>query len=437
MKRYTLISLSIGLVVALVMIALHFFGVYNGLEQWLDKFYANHQFYPIDTKSALSVKWLELVSIIVVSLWVSWCLCELIQGAQKLMVMIILMFVIGAISPTLALYGMFFSPFASLSAILLAASSAIVFAGTELGKRKRRLETVLGRRISKNSFNQLMASKNPPKFESAKREVSILTCRMYNRTELMEQLEPSEFLRMTNLFRRVTQHYLISQGAYIDESGPELIRAYFGLIQPSPQHANEAMNSALGLRKCLKSLNDESSNRWFQEVNAGIGISSGDVVSGIYGSKELFFLSGVGPQTDFSRRLAKVNKRYSSDIIIGPTTYKLIKDSAEVRPLEMFYDPDSDNLLEIYELISTTQEFSETDRSIRDHYWQGVIQFREEKYSDAMQSFTQAKVPGTEDGPLNFFTLATQEKLNIEQPEGEKSEPDLPAEGHSRLLSNL
>ena len=162
------------------------------------------------------------------------------------------------------------------------------------------------------------------------------------------------------------------------------------------------------------------------------------MVSGIYGSKELFFLSGVGPQIDFSRRLAKVNKRYQSDIIIGPTTYKLIKDIAEVRPLEMFYDPETGDLMEIYELLSSTQTFTDTDRTIRDHYWQGVIQFREAKYNEAMESFSKAKIPGKEDGPLNFFILAAQEKLNIDPRTNDKSKPStLTEDGHSRLLGKL
>lgn len=436
MKRFALISLGIGLVVALLVVALHFFAVYEPLSDWLDNFYAVQGIYPAGAGDRLI--FIEVLWIVALSIWITWCLCDLTQGAQKVIILVVFLFLVGALSPCLALYGKFFSPFATFSALILSASAAFAFCGTELGNRKRKLEMLLGRRISHDTFDKLMLAPKAPSFESQKREVTVLTCRLYNRSELMEQLEPKVFLQMTNLFRKVISHYLISQGAYLDEAGPDLIRAYFGLLQPVKSHADVAAKVSLGLQPALKQINQECHNRYLQELHVGAGLSSGEVVSGIYGSKENFFLSGVGPQVDFSRRLSKANQRYGSSILIGPETFKMVNGFAEVRPMEMFFDPDSGEMLEIYEILALKEDFSANEKEMRDHYWQGVIHYREEKFTEAIEYFNKARVPGKIDGPLEYFVMRAQEKLqSSQQKDSNPQKPGLSEGGHSRLLGNL
>lgn len=186
----------------------------------------------------------------------------------------------------------------------------------------------------------------------------------------------------------------------------------------------------------MKTINQECSSRWFQELQAGVGVSSGKVVSGIYGSKEHFFLSGIGPEVDFSRRLSIANLRYGSDLLVGPNTYALVQDVIEMRPMEMFYNPETGAMTEIYQLLVPKEDFSDANRQLRDHYWEGVIHYREGNFTQAIESFGKARIPGKEDAPLEYFILAAQEGLSGDRPpEDEKS--GLTNDGHSRLLRNL
>ncbi len=45
-----------------------------------------------------------------------------------------------------------------------------------------------------------------------------------------------------------------------------------------------------------------------------------------------------------------------SDLLIGPSTYPLVKDQFEFRPMEMFYDPEADLMTEVYQLLDTTEQ---------------------------------------------------------------------------------
>ncbi|MDF1756059.1 MAG: adenylate/guanylate cyclase domain-containing protein [Verrucomicrobiales bacterium] len=435
MKRYVLISLGIGVLIALVVLILYFLRVFELPGAWLNQVFTSRGIYPSGMTPDRLV-WAEVSVIAMMAIWICWCLSDLSQVSQKLIIGVIFAIIVFGISPSLALYGIFFEPFSSVSAVILAALASLGLAGSELGKRKRTLEMVLGRRVSQQTFNELMEAPKPPVFEGHTKDVTILTCRIFNRTELVESLPPADFLKMTNLFRRVISGFLATKGAYLDEAGPELIRAHFGLLRSDTDHAGKAIRAALDLRAALKTLNQECLGRWNEELRAGVGISSGEVVAGIYGSKEHFFLSGIGPEVDFSRRLSKANVQYGSDLLIGPKTFVLVQEMVEVRPMEMFYDPETGSMTEIYQLLALKEDFGENNRQLRDHYWQGVILFREKKYLEAIESFSKARIPGKDDGPLEYFISRVQEKLSESRSENE-SKSQLTGEGHSRLLGNL
>lgn len=271
MRRYMFITLGIGAASALFTLALYFLGAFEPANVFLDKLYQGNGFYPADTR-IVRLKWLEVLIIVSLSIWISWCLADLNQGGQKVIVFGAFVFIVLGISPSLALYGRFYDPFSSLSALIFSASAAIVFSGTELGKRKRVLETVLGRRISRSIFSKLMEAPSSPVFSGEKREVTVLTCRLVNRAELVEGMKPGDFLRLTNLFRRTVSNFLISRGAYLDEAGPELIRAYFGLIPRDGEHSVSACRAALRLRQKFRPLQDECRSRWSHIPILGVGV---------------------------------------------------------------------------------------------------------------------------------------------------------------------
>ena len=435
MRRYVLTSLAIGILVILVILVLYFLKAFEPMTRWLSALYASKGFFRGETVSRLV--WLEIGTIIVASLGVTWCVVDSSQLMQKLLVFFTSGLVIFGISPTMALYGHLFEPFSSLLAVLLAATSGLIFAGTEKGMRKRVLENVLGVRVSHGTFNELMSEPDPPDFSGAVRDVTVVTCRVFNHAELRGKLESAELLKMTNLFLRNTANFLMSRGAYLDESGPELVRVFFGMLRPGEDHVEMACRAALELRNRLKSLNQECETRWFQTLQYGVGISSGPMTVGVYGSKNHYFFSGIGSEIDFSRRLSHANVAYDSDVLLSAASYQMTHDSIEVRPMEMFYDPQEGVMTEIYQLLAMKEDFSEADAERRDLFWRGLILYREGKYEEALDHFTRSQAPGYDDGPIKYFIGKSQQGLADPTSVGEDAHREMIEEGHARLLESM
>jgi len=402
---------------------------------WLNGVYTKWGLFGTD--DVARVRWLEILTVISASLGVAWGVIDVSRLSQKILVVVSIALVTVALSPTLAFYGWLIDPFAPLTAVLLSAVAAFVYSRTEKGMRKRILEDVLAARVSRRTFEELLQAPTLPEFQGMIREVSILTCRFFNHAELQEKLDPGELLKMSNLFIRSASTFLISKGAYLDESSPELVRASFGMLGRTGDHADQACRAALELRARLRNLSQECESRWFLPLHFGVGLSSGPVTVGVYGPPQHSFFSGIGAETDFSRRLAHANARYGSDLLIGPATYRLVQENFEVRPMEMFYDPASNSMTEIYQLLARKEGFSDEDRLRRDLFWQGMILMRERNFEGALDCFSRSRSPGADDPPVAFYIGRAQE--GVAEPEVRRSRltREFTEEGHARLISML
>lgn len=443
MRRYAVISLAIGAGAASVASLLHFFGAFAGADGWLFGIFSGKGVIP-NGSEPVRVEWLEIVLAFLVSLGVAWCVVEIESPGSKALIALGGFAAVAGMAFVAPLYGATWGPFPSIVGLVLASAGAFVFAGTELGMRKRVLREMLGDRVSRQVFDRMLESSIPPDFSGASREVTVLTCRLFDHDVLREKLEPTDLVALSTLFVRSAGNFLVSRGGYVDESGPDLVRAHFGLLEPDPGHAVSAAGVALELVSRLRNLSKECETRWFQPMKYGVGIASGTMTGGVFGSGRRRFFSGVGPVTDYSRRLAHANFRYGSGILVGPETYRLLGDAVEVRPMEMFYDPERDVMTEIYELLAMAGGLDEGGAERRARFWNGVILFREGRFEDALDELSQARRGGESDPPLEFFLARVQESLaGKPSSEGErrgtsgKATGGKEGQGHSRLIHRL
>ena len=435
MKRYLITSLTIGVSVFALICSILLLGGFQAVGKWIEELYVSRGL--MGAEGIVRVYWFEILVMLAASMGVSWSIIDVSQVAQKIMVAFFVFLLVLGISPTMAMYNILFDPTAPLLAVVLSSVAAFVYSGSEPGMRKRVLEDTLGSRVSVKVFRRLLEAKEPMSFSGATRNVTVVTCRLFGHVELREKLDPAEFTKLSNLFLRSVSTFLLSRGAYLDESGPDVVRVFFGMLEDTDDHANEACKAALELKSRLKSLSQESETRWFQKLQFGIGIASGPATVGIYGAQQEFFFSGIGTDTEYSRRLSIANLRYGSHILLGPETYELVEEAFEFRPMEMYYDPETDRLREMYELIGAKENFSDEAREKRDLFWKGVIFMRERKYEEALDVLSRAKTPGVVDSPLEFFLSKAQE--GISSPEGSEASKikEFTEDGHARLISSM
>lgn len=436
MRRYWTISLSIGGGAAAVALALLWTGAFEVASEWLWRHWVARGW--AEEGAAMRLRPVEILTVCLAGFGVAWGIVEATRIWQKAFVAVLAMAAAALLAPALALYGLRFDPFATLAAAALAAVGGFLFARTEEGRRKRLLEDALGLRVSASVFAELLeAPPRDPGMAGTAREVTTLVCRLFPPEGAKASESPVDLMKVGSLFARSVSAFLVARGAYVEEVGPERVRASFGMLRDEEDHAERACRAALDLRGRLKGLAKECESRWFLPLRGGIGIGSGTMAVGLCGTPGRHFLAGLGGEADFADRLALANARFGSDVLIGPGVYRLVRERFEVRPLEMLYDPMAQALAEIYELLAPAESFAEGEKSRRDCFWRGVVHLRSGDCEAALEQFSRARVPGGEDAPLAYLTGCAQEGLA--QPESRPSRllREFTEEGHARLAQRL
>ena len=395
--RYLKVTLICGALTALLAAGLFELHAFARLDAALANFLARPS--PPEVERGL-----QYFLILLFAFGITWTTIDLNRIPLKLGI------VLAALAETVAavwvanLQGAYFSPFAGITAILVAAAAAFTFSQTEIGRRKRTLQQLLGDRVSQRSFAKMVDGDGALKFDGELREATVLVCEILNHEELLATLQTDKYVAMTNSFLQNATDFLVERGGYLDECDGENLRVIFGAPLPDPGHASTACDAALELSKQLEAVNHECLATWGKMFDYRIGINSGEVIVAAYGSRRLGALSVSGEPVEFARRLCAANSIYGTRTLIGSRTFALAEESIEVRPMELIQrQPDDTGREEVYELIAHKDQLSEPQRARRDLYWKGVVYFRENLLDRAFVTFMETREKYGSDGAVDFY----------------------------------
>jgi len=123
-------------------------------------------------------------------------------------------------------------------------------------------------------------------------------------------------------------------GGVIEKYMGDAITALWG-VDGNKNHAQNACESAL---ICLRRVHALSSN-WSKsipkvEVNVRIGINTGHVAIGNFGSEERLGYMVIGDHVNLASRLQGANKHFGTHILISQMTQELLDDSFLTREVD-------------------------------------------------------------------------------------------------------
>ena len=115
--------------------------------------------------------------------------------------------------------------------------------------------------------------------------------------------------------------------------GDGMMAVWNGLSDQS-DHARRAVRAALSMKRALALLNEGWRKQKQDEFRIGIGIATGSAIFGTFGSPRHKLMPTVlGDTVNLASRLEALTKETGAVIIIAQSTYEIVKDEFEVRPL--------------------------------------------------------------------------------------------------------
>ncbi len=394
--RYLKVTLFLGLAICLLIAGLYETGVFHQLDLGLASFLGR-------TATPAPAPAVQYPLFILLAFALVWTTIDIPRLTHKAIIAAGALLQILSAVWVLNLYGIFFSPFASVLAVCAAFLSAFLYSRGEAGGRKRVLTQVVGDRVSKKTFLALLDSEKPLNLEGERREITVIVCEIFNHDELESALSAPDYVALTNSFRSNAADFLVEHGGYLDECDGESVRLVFGAPLHDEQHAATACQAALALAERLDEVNRECHTIWKQMFDFRIGINSGEMVFAAYGSRRLGTLSVAGEPVEFARRLCRANLIYGSRILVGTGTFGLAETAIEVRPMELIQRFADGTPEEIYELLAPKNILGAEELERRDLFWKAVVYYREQLWDEALTLFHGARGPNGSDGPVEFY----------------------------------
>jgi adenylate cyclase len=276
--------------------------------------------------------------------------------------------------------------------------------------REKRMKTTMYRYLTPHVAEQVMALGEDTLMVGERKEVTILFSDIRGYTTLTENLGAAEVVSLLNQYFETMVEAVFNYEGTLDKFIGDALMAVFGAPLPlTENHAWRAVQSALDMRYRLEEFNQRRIIQAQPRIHIGIGISSGEVVSGNIGSHKRMDYTVIGDGVNLSSRLEGVTKEYGCDIILSEFTYNLCSDLIWVRQLDKIRVKGKHQAVNVYELIGDrTMPLDTNTEEFLFHYHTGRTAYLARNFSQAIACFQAAKNLRPSDQAVNIHLERAQ-----------------------------
>ena len=205
-----------------------------------------------------------------------------------------------------------------------------VILGIENITEELRLKNTFKRYVSENIVDQIIDDKLDLGMGGELKDVTILFSDIRGFTSISERIKPDEVVSLLNQYFTKMIEIIFKHNGTLDKIVGDELMVVFGTpiqIKNGPQ---KAIKTAIEMQKELIKFNKNSPIT----INVGIGVNSGNVISGNIGSEVRSDYTVIGNNVNLASRLCSAAK--SSEILISKKTYNLIDNKSKFEKMTSF-----------------------------------------------------------------------------------------------------
>jgi class 3 adenylate cyclase len=192
------------------------------------------------------------------------------------------------------------------------------------------IRDTFGRYMPKIVVDKILESPEGQKIGGREEVATVLMSDLRGFTGLSEVREPEDLVRLLNRYLDRMAEVIHQYGGIIDDFIGDAILAIFGAPEKHDDDPARAVACAIAMQKALQAFNEEKLQEGDPPLEMGIGIETGPVVMGNIGSETRMKYSVIGATVNIASRLE--SQTTGGQIVIGETTYNLVKDLIKTDP---------------------------------------------------------------------------------------------------------
>lgn len=288
---------------------------------------------------------------------------------------------------------------APILGLLLTYGGNILFQFIIEQREKRKINNMFSTYVSPKVLEHLQDNPEAFGLSGKKMAATMFFSDVANFTSISENLSAENLAVVLNRYLSPMTEILMKYDGYVDKYEGDAIMCDFGVPMPDPDHAWKACFAAIDSQKRLITLREEIKDEFDVEIFVRMGVNSGDVSAGNMGSAQRFQYTVMGDAVNQASRFEGANKQYDSEIMIGESTYALVKELVEVRPLDKLVVKGKVIPIEVYELLAKKGELSDEMSKVSLFYTEGMELYWKKEWHSALEKFKEALNIKENDGP--------------------------------------
>jgi len=150
-----------------------------------------------------------------------------------------------------------------------------------------------------------MANEGGLKLGGEEREVTVLFADIRNFTNISEQMEPEDVVRMLNTCLPVVIESIVQNGGLVNKFAGDNLMGVWNAPDYQPDHAKLAIKAALEAQNKLMKLAE--TNSAMNGIQFGIGINTGKALAGNVGSLGRVEYTVIGDEVNLASRICSVH----------------------------------------------------------------------------------------------------------------------------------
>jgi adenylate cyclase len=224
------------------------------------------------------------------------------------------------------------------------------------GKQHRFIRGAFQHYVTAEVVEKITADPSLLSLGGDRKELTMLFSDIAGFTTLSESMSPAKLVRFINTFLSEMTDIVFSVQGTIDKYEGDAIIAFWNAPVSIEDHAARAVRAALLCQHRLRELQEYFKAEFGVDVKMRVGINTGVVTVGNFGSKKRFNYTMIGDAANLASRLEGTNKVFGTRILVSEATKRQAGDAFMWRRVADVQVKGKKQTTRLYEPLDTTTQ---------------------------------------------------------------------------------